>query len=93
MSTSRRTPLGAALGGLPATTAHAASWQLKRAPSARTGASTCTPSTAAPPLTAGATRSPACETSPATFTHITQTSGSLQDCYLLLSNLRGHQPV
>ena len=67
MSTSRRTPLGAALGGLPATTAHAASWQQKRAP--------------------------ACETSPATFTHIMQTSGSLQDCYLLLSNLRGYQLV
>lgn len=43
MSTSRRTVLGAALGGaaaavtgLPATEAHAASWQLKWSPSART---------------------------------------------------------
>jgi hypothetical protein len=93
MSTSRRTPLGAALGGLPATTAHAASWQQKRAPSVTTSASTCAPSTATPPRTAGATRSPACETSPATVAHIMQTSGSLQDCYLLLSNLRGYQLV
>jgi hypothetical protein len=89
MSTSRRTPPGAALGGLPATTAHAASWQQRWAPSATTG----TPSTATPPRTAGATRSPACEASPATFTHIMQTSGSLQDCYLLLSNLCGYQLV
>ncbi len=41
MSTTRRTLLGAALGGaagaavgIPATAAHAASWQLKRSPSA-----------------------------------------------------------